>query len=88
MSHDSHTTPTEHAAGRAPPLHPLGQQAHGEDTVKDPATGDVAPFTEAQFNELAKATGVVVVHCLGIAQCLQNGTTVRTHYHRSLMAVT
>ena len=54
-----------------------------EDTVQDPASCDVAPFAEAQFNELAKPTRVVVVHSLGIAQCLQDGAAgVGAYHHR------
>lgn len=45
------------------------------DTIINAATHDVASLSKVEADELAKATRVVVEDSLGIAKCLQDGTT-------------
>lgn len=43
-----------------------------KDTVSYSSSLDVSVLREVQLDELAKATGVVVINCLGISKGLQN----------------
>ena len=84
----THEQSTEH---RVLPvlLWSAGSSSREEDTVQDPTACDVTPFTEAELNELAKSTGVVVIHCLGIAQCFQDGAAgMDKCYYRPHITVT
>ncbi len=56
------------------------------DTVDDLASLDVTRLGEIEPNKLAKSTGIVVVHSLGISKSLKN-RTVRNVNKWSLIIV-
>lgn len=53
-----------------------------KDTVNNAATLDVSVLGKVELDELPKATGVIVVHRLGVPEGLHDGAVIRGENNR------
>lgn len=53
-----------------------------KDTVNNAATLDVSVLGKVELDELPKATGVIVVHRLGVPKGLHDGAAIRGENNR------